>query len=98
LYGEIVPGPTGFGHCVVTPSPEIVRAKLDAGLLPLAPPAILWILHGSGEACAVCEQPILNTQTQYEAEYDRRPAIRFHAACHRVWQAELRARGVDPTS
>ena len=98
MYGEIVPGPTGLERFVVTPSPEFVRAKIDAGLLPLAPPAILWILHGRGEACAVCEHPILKTQTQYDAEYEGRPAIRFHAACHRVWQAELRARGADPRS
>jgi hypothetical protein len=77
----------------MTPSAETVRVKLDIGLLPADQPATLWIGRGGGEACAVCEQPILKLQARYEAEYDdHRPTIRFHARCHLLWRAELRRR------
>jgi hypothetical protein len=74
------------------PSAEIIRAKLDTGLLPVDHPATLRIGDGSGEACAVCEQPVLTAQSQYEAQYHDRPTIRFHARCHFWWRAELRGR------
>lgn len=77
----------------MAPSLDAVRAKLDAGLLPVDQPAILWIGHGDGQACAVCEQPILKTQGEFAAQYEHRPTIRFHADCYRLWRAELRDRG-----
>jgi len=72
---------------------EIVRQKLDAGVLPIEVPALVWCGHGTGHACVVCEQPIVQAQTEYEAQYDHRPAIRFHFRCHGVWREELRRRG-----
>jgi len=76
---------------------DLVREKVDAGVLPLeAPPAKVWICPGSGRLCAVCGQSILFTE--YEPLYnDNRAAIRFHAGCHRVWEAERRRRGVLPS-
>lgn len=81
-------------------SAEMVRAKLDTALLPAEPPTAVSIGHGTGDTCAVCEQPILEVQAQYEAHYDHRPTIRFHARCHFLWRAELRGRrsSVKPRS
>ena len=40
---------------------EIVRDKLDASALPREEPVKLWAGNGRGEACTVCEQPILRS-------------------------------------
>jgi hypothetical protein len=84
----------------MTPSADIIRAKLNAGVLPVEQPTILWVGHGSGQTCAVCEQPIVKAQALYEAEYGYRPAIRCHADCYRLWRAAARERGssADPRS
>jgi hypothetical protein len=74
---------------------DLVREKVDAGVLPLEAPAKIWICLGSGRPCAVCGQSILFTE--YEPLYnDNRAAIRFHGGCHRVWEAERRRRGYLP--
>ena len=38
---------------------DMVRDKLDAGVLPYDTPVKLWTGFGSGEPCAVCEQSIM---------------------------------------
>ena len=75
---------------------DLVREKVDAGVLPLeAPAAKVWICLGSGRLCAVCGQSILFTE--YEPLYnDHRAAIRFHAGCHGLWEAERSRRGTSP--
>ena len=69
---------------------EIIRDKLNAGVLPHDDGMKLWACGiGSGKACTACEQPILPSQAEYEiAYYDERPAIRFHVLCHSAWEAE----------
>jgi hypothetical protein len=68
---------------------EIVRKKLDAGVLPRDQPLKVWAGIGSGKRCSACETPIPHSRTEYEAEYyDARPAIRFHAGCYETWEAE----------
>jgi len=76
---------------------EIVRGKVELGVLPLETPPKLWVGIGCGETCTACEKPILPAQSEYEVEYgDGRPAIRLHIGCHGLWQAELRRRGHRP--
>jgi len=76
---------------------EIVRDKVDSGVLPLDAPVKLWAGLGSGQRCSVCEQPILAAQAEYEPQYDDgRAVIRFHAGCHGLWEAERRRRGYLP--
>jgi len=72
---------------------EIVRRKLDAGILPNEVPSLVWSGYGTGHSCIVCEQPILQDHTEYEAQYDDRPVIRFHIGCHGVWREEVQRRG-----
>ena len=60
---------------------DMIRKKLGAGTLPLNSPMKLWAGQGSGQMCVACEQPIHNSQTEYELEYDDDRAVpRFHAA------------------
>jgi hypothetical protein len=72
---------------------DVVRDKLDAGTLPLNDPVKLWAGQGSGRLCALCEQPILKSQAEYEPQYDDGlPAVRFHRGCHGLWEAERQQR------
>ena len=72
------------------PSPsEMVREKLDAGMLPRADPPKLWMSAGSGKPCAACDRPILATQAEYEPHYDDGlTLVRLHKGCHGLWEAE----------
>ena len=73
---------------------DIVRDKIDAGVLPLDEPVKLWAGLGSGRACTACELLILQAQAEYEPQYDDgRAAVLFHAGCHGLWEAERRRRG-----
>ena len=68
---------------------EMAREKLRAGMLPRGEPLKLWAGIGSGKPCAVCEQPILPSHTEYEPQYyDDRPTIFLHVGCHGVWEVE----------
>lgn len=67
---------------------DVVRDKLDAGTLPYDDPVKLCAGQGSGQPCAVCEQPILRAEVEYEPQYDGRPAIHLHTGCHGLWEAE----------
>jgi hypothetical protein len=75
---------------------EMVRERLDAGILPFDIPVKLWAGMGSGQPCTACEQPILKAQVEYELQYDAaddHAPIRLHAGCHGLWEAERRRRG-----
>ncbi len=70
-----------------------MREKVDAGMLPLNDPVRLWLGGGSGNRCAVCDQTILKSQTEYEPQYDDGlPLVLMHAGCHSLWEAERRRR------
>jgi hypothetical protein len=67
----------------------MIRIKLDAGTLAEDAPAKLWAGQGNGKTCSACDQTIGPSQAEYETEYDDgRPPIRFHAACHALWDEE----------
>lgn len=73
---------------------EIVREKLHAGALPREDPLKLWAGVGSGKPCAVCDQPIRPSQTEYEPQYydDARATIFLHVGCYGLWEVERRRR------
>jgi hypothetical protein len=76
---------------------DVVRDKLDAGTLPLNDPVKLWADQGNGQLCAVCEQPILKSQVEYEPQYDDgQPAVHFHPECHGLWTSERQRRAHLP--
>jgi hypothetical protein len=72
---------------------NMIRSKLDAGTLPHDAPAKLWAGLGTGQQCTICEEPIENSQAEYEPQYDDdRPTMRLHAACHALWNEERQRR------
>jgi len=69
---------------------KMVRAKLNAGILPLDDPVRRWASFGTGKQCSVCEEPIPPSQTEYELRYDDREPLQFHVVCHDLWDGERR--------
>lgn len=72
--------------------PDIVsgiRAKIAAGRLPLPPDGRrrVWIGKGTGRPCDGCDQPITDTQVEYEFHMTGQ-TIRFHGPCVDAWHAE----------
>jgi hypothetical protein len=74
---------------------DLVRKKVNAGVLPLDAPVKTWICLGSGRLCAACGKAI--HFTEYEPQYTgNRAAVRLHVGCHALWEAERRRRGSLP--
>jgi hypothetical protein len=63
--------------------------RIANGQLPGAAPSRMWAGHGSGQLCALCDQPITSDDVEYEVEVQRDSApatFRFHRACESVWR------------
>jgi len=80
---------------------QMVHAKLVLGVLPGENPVKLWAGMGSGQPCTACERPIMESEPEYEPQYDgARAAIRLHVECHRIWEVARAQRqstqGSDP--
>ena len=52
---------------------NIIERKLAAGVLPDRPPAKYWAGFGVGQPCDGCDEPILDTQVEYEVAFDALP-------------------------
>lgn len=73
---------------------DMIRAKIDLGVLPLERPEKLFAGYGEGEPCAACGAPILRDQVEWSIRMRDRVTHRFHIGCHGLWEAELRKRRV----
>jgi hypothetical protein len=66
------------------------RQLIGAGRLPRAKAARTWGGLGSGLLCTLCSEPILNTEPEFELQFDTSsstPPIRFHRHCHSIWES-----------
>jgi hypothetical protein len=66
------------------------RQLIGTGKLPRAKAARTWGGMGSGLRCTLCNEPILNTEPEFELQFDTSssaPPIRFHRQCHSVWES-----------
>ena len=66
---------------------HIIERKLAAGVLPGRPPVKYWAGFGVGQPCDGCDEPILDTQVEYEVAFDAFPTVRLHAVCAEIWGA-----------
>lgn len=65
------------------------REEIEKGALPQHSITLVWGGPGSGEPCAVCGELIRTSQVEYEmTDPGGGAALRFHLACHWVWQLE----------
>jgi hypothetical protein len=69
----------------------IARRRIEQGLLPSAGPSRTWGGKGTGQLCALCDQPIQPGDVELEVEEVVQGAGRtfqFHSACQFLWQVE----------
>jgi hypothetical protein len=55
----------------------------------------MWGGRGTGQACSLCDQPILDTEPEMELEYEGsepQGVVRFHLQCQSVWDEMRQAR------
>jgi hypothetical protein len=66
------------------------RERIQQGLLPAEEPLRTWVGPGGEYACALCDRPVVRSETEFELEFQGRPVSRFHSMCHAIWQLERR--------
>ena len=71
------------------------QQRIRSGVLPRIEPTKTWAGRGSGLLCSVCDAPILETQIEYEVDFEwsegfthRRETYLFHESCHQIWNRE----------
>ena len=67
---------------------EVIRTKIEMGLLPDKAPEKLIGEHGDGSTCSVCDAPIFDSEVQWRFVARDKIQYRFHVGCHIRWEAE----------
>lgn len=80
---------------------RVAKERIGAGELPCHRYSRMWGSRGSGERCSLCDQAIQPDEVEYEVasattEADGEVVLRFHLACHAIWQAECVRSGSAP--
>ena len=66
----------------------LAQERIRSGHLPASLPSNIWVGHGDGHRCTVCDQTISSTERQYEFVIltdDWRTHYRLHFSCHQAW-------------
>jgi hypothetical protein len=72
----------------------IARRRIEQGQLPSKAPSQMWAGHGTGQRCALCDEPIQHGEIEWEVEEEGQGACRvfpFHSRCQAVWEMECGA-------
>ena len=77
---------------------DLIRQKLDEGLLPRQLSRTPSRGYGADRPCSACGLTILPTQVQYELEShggarNRGSTYRLHLGCYAGWEVECRQQG-----
>ncbi len=75
---------------------DIVREKVERGLLPHETPSGAVRTGGNGQPCSACELTIVPADTQLAFELPNRGVFRFHFGCWVLWLATLVQLGASP--
>jgi hypothetical protein len=72
------------------------RERFESGSLPVNDPAQTWAGPGLGKPCALCDNAIDGSETEYELLFGADDVtVRFHRGCHGVWDRERASRSID---
>jgi hypothetical protein len=72
----------------------LAKQLLEAGKLPKCPQVRTWGGHGEGLPCSLCNEPITQSDIEYELQFHPDPALprmesrRFHPRCLAAWEFE----------
>jgi len=69
--------------------------RMRQGALPAEEPVRIWAGPGTGEFCALCDDPIATGETELELEYPDNGGCRLHTRCHVLWEL-ARLSSVEP--
>ena len=70
-----------------------VVQRIETGRLPLVLSTHIEAGYGAGAPCVLCDQPIAADKIEYDVTDPRTGEdLRFHFACHLVWQRECAVR------
>ena len=68
---------------------EKAREAIRNGNVPIAKPGRTWGGPGTGEACAVCGEPVRRSDLGFELEFQPETAkYHFHIRCLAAWEFE----------
>jgi len=76
---------------------RLAKQRIKAGELPCNASRRMWGSRGTGAPCSLCGRPIRLEDVEYEVEIPEaevadaeaaQVVLRFHLACHAVWQSE----------
>jgi hypothetical protein len=67
-----------------------IRRCIDEGRLPVFLPDSINAGYGSGSKCHACDQPIANSEIEYDIQDpgNATARLRFHLGCYVLWQTE----------
>ena len=80
---------------------DAARERIEQARLPRNKPSRMWGGRGSGQACSLCDKPILDSEPEMELEYEGgepQVVVRFHLQCQTVWDEMRYARDSAWTS
>jgi hypothetical protein len=68
----------------------IARERIARRQMPREAPTRFWGGFGTGQPCALCEEPIQSDEIEYEVKLigAALQTLRFHRVCHYAWQLE----------
>src|SRR5215831_103835 len=69
---------------------QLIRQRLQAGWLPRERTIELWVGPGFGQLCDGCVSPITTSDRMWLMCADDWQAVRLHAECFALWEAEKR--------
>lgn len=70
----------------------IAQKLIGAGKLPRHVARAVWAGSGNGSPCALCPDPVLPDQVEYEVEDRSGGTFIFHVRCHALWLLALTER------
>lgn len=79
---------------------EQISARIEQGMLPAAGEQKIFGGYGSGQPCAACDAPVLQSQVLYEVEVQQQQGLivlALHRSCFDIWmEASLLPRARTP--
>ena len=82
---------------------QVAKERIRTGQLPCHPAARMWGSRGTGVPCSLCDRAIAPEEVEYEVAADAdgdsghaEHILRFHLACHAIWQAQCVRAGGAP--
>ena len=68
---------------------RLAKELIGTGWLPHESTRALWAGAGTGRVCALCYEPVVSEEIEYQIVERGGRRFQFHMRCHDVWQLAL---------